>query len=201
MMDCCGNHRHSRRNFLRTLGLGGAVSLAGVVAQPVRAASRAAPAGHGAPAPATAAPVVIAPAPAHGTDVLLLTCMDFRLQNETVTYMDRRGLRDKYDHIVLAGASLGVQIDQRPDWGRVFWDHLETALALHHITKVMVLDHLDCGAYKVFLGEAAVKTPEQEFLAHAQRLRLLRSAINQQNPMLEVELGLMGLDGNVRVVT
>ena len=39
-------------------------------------------------------------------DVLLVTCMDYRLQNEIQAYMDGRGLRDEYDHIVLAGASL-----------------------------------------------------------------------------------------------
>lgn len=115
--------------------------------------------------------------------------------------MDRRGFRDKYDHVVLAGASLGVLTDQRPEWAATFWDHLDTAISLHHVQKVMVLDHLDCGAYKLFLGEAAVRDPEAELTAHAQRLRLLRSAINQQNPMLEVELGVMAMDGTVRTIT
>ena len=208
MMECCGFHRAgamSRRGLIRTLGLGGAANLAGFVAQPVFAAGHPAKRPAKAASPASAPAPVVAPAvvaaPAHGTDVLLLTCMDFRLQNETVTYMDRRGLRDKYDHIVLAGASLGPQIPDRPDWSRVFWDHLETAIALHHISKVIVLDHLDCGAYKAFLGQTAVATPEQEYVAHARRLRLLRGAINEQNPMLEVELGLMALDGSVRMVT
>ena len=36
---------------------------------------------------------------------------------------------------------------------------------------------------------------------HDACLRLLRSAINVQNAMLEVELGIMSLDGNVMSVT
>ncbi|HTI66373.1 MAG TPA: carbonic anhydrase [Caulobacteraceae bacterium] len=174
---------------MRTLGLGGAAMACTAVARPVWAEA------------ATHAPVpagVVAP---HGCDVLLLTCMDFRLQNETVAYMDRRGLRDNYDHVVLAGASLGVLTQERPDWGLTFWDHLDTAIKLHGIRKVMVIDHLDCGAYKVFVGEAVMKDPAAELVAHGQRLRLLRSAINVQNAMLEVELGIMALDGTVQTVT
>ena len=207
IVDCCGFHGSlkgmSRRNVFQALG--GAAAVAGLAAPSlVRAASHAE-----APAPRltlAAATAPAAPAPsvtpaAHAVEALLLTCMDFRLQNETVAYMDRRGLRDKYDHIVLAGASLGVLTEDRPEWAAVFWDHLETAIALHHVRKVMVLDHLDCGAYKLFLGEAAVRDPVSELTAHSQRLRLLRSSINQQNSMLEVELGVMALDGSVRIIT
>jgi hypothetical protein len=206
IVDCCGFHRGmSRRNVFQALG--GAAAVAGLAAPSlVRAASHAEPAPRPANAAATGPAAPAPPAPsvtpaAHAVEALLLTCMDFRLQNETVAYMDRRGLRDKYDHIVLAGASLGVLTDQRPEWGMVFWDHLETAIALHHVRKVIVLDHLDCGAYKLFLGEAAVRDPVSELTAHSQRLRLLRSSINQQNSMLEVELGVMALDGSVRIIT
>ena len=205
--DCCGFHAGlSRRGLMRALGLGG-VAAATLAPQRLWAASHAAPAARArasASAPAVAAAPPLAPAVVeapHGTDVLLLTCMDFRLQNETVNYMDRRGYRDKYDHIVLAGASIGVLTERQPGWGTVFWDHLDAAIKLHQIHKVMVIDHLDCGAYKLFLGEAAVREPAAELTAHAQRLRLLRSAINQQNAMLEVELGVMALDGTVQTVS
>ena len=45
-------------------------------------------------------------------DALLLSCMDYRLVDDTERYMAGRGLRDKYDHIVLAGASLGALTDK-----------------------------------------------------------------------------------------
>lgn len=34
--------------------------------------------------------------------------MDYRLTDDTVAYMEGHGLHDKYDHVVLAGASLGA---------------------------------------------------------------------------------------------
>ena len=54
------------------------------------------------------------------TEMLLLTCMDFRLVNEIEAYMDARGLKDRYDHVVLAGASLGALNDRFPAWSEVF---------------------------------------------------------------------------------
>src|SRR5205823_13085242 len=42
------------------------------------------------------------------TEALLLSCMDYRLTDQTTRYMSGRGLRDKYDHIILAGAALGA---------------------------------------------------------------------------------------------
>ncbi len=147
---------------------------------------------------ATTAP---APAPAsHGTEALLLTCMDYRLTDDTSRYMEGRGLHDRYDHVVLAGAALGVNTEQRPAWGQTFWEHLDVALQLHHVKKVMVLDHRDCGAYKTFLGEDFAAAPSRETEIHSEKLRLLRDQIVAKHPELKVELLLMSLDGAVETV-
>lgn len=134
------------------------------------------------------------------TEALLLSCMDFRLMDEIEKYMGGRGLRDKYDHIVLAGASLGAVTDKYPAWNKTFWDHLDIAIKLHHIPKVIVLDHRDCGAYKVILGEDFAKNPAKERDAHAKKLTELASLIKKQHPRLEVERLLMSLDGKVETI-
>ena len=131
------------------------------------------------------------------TEVLLLSCMDYRLVDETERYMNRRGLRDKYDHIVLAGASLGAVTEKYPDWNQTFWDHLGVAIDLHKIHKVMILDHRDCGAYKLILGEDFSKHPKKETEVHATYLKRLKELIKQKHQELEVELLLMNLAGKV----
>ncbi|WP_249209314.1 carbonic anhydrase [Magnetospirillum sulfuroxidans] len=138
---------------------------------------------------------------AGNTEALLLSCMDYRLVDDIVHYMDGRGLTNKYDHVVLAGASLGVLQDKNVSWGQTFWDHVGVALDLHHIHKIIVLDHRDCGAYKVFLGTDLAKDRAGEFEAHAIKLRALKTAIAGKFPGLEVELQLMDLDGKVEPVT
>ncbi|HTH15061.1 MAG TPA: carbonic anhydrase, partial [Magnetospirillum sp.] len=118
--SCCRAGELARRHFLRMALVGGVVVAAG-----------------------TALPLV--PAQAGGTaEALLLSCMDYRLVDDIVRYMDGRHMTNQYDHVVLAGASLGA-VSEKLNWGRTFWDHLDVAMELHHIKKVIILDHKDCG--------------------------------------------------------
>jgi hypothetical protein len=165
-----------RRRFLGLLGLGGAALLTG-----------------------TAIPRAVSWA-AGGTDALLLNCMDYRLTAATTRYMTDQGMAGLYDQVILAGASLGARTDKFPAWRTTFWEHLKVAIDLHHIHEVVVIDHRDCGAYKVILGEDFAKDPVKEFAVHAEQLRGLRAEIRKTYPALEVRLGLMALDGKVEKV-
>jgi len=131
---------------------------------------------------------------------LLLSCMDYRLMDEIERYMLRRGLYHNYDHIILAGASLGAVTDKYPAWSRTFWDHLDLAVKLHEIQTVMVMDHRDCGAYKVLLGEDYSKNTNRETAEHTVKLIQLKGMINKKHPEIEVETLLMGLNGEVEVI-
>jgi carbonic anhydrase len=178
MKHHCHHDQHpvadpSRRGFVQRAALGTGISLL----TPALLATKAHAAGN--------------------VDALLLSCMDFRLMDNVERYMTRRGLRDKYDHIVLAGASLGAVTDKFPAWNKTFWEHLGVAIDLHHVHKVIVMDHRDCGAYKVILGSDFGKDPAAETKVHRETLKKLEAQLKQQHPKLEVELMLMSLDGKV----
>lgn len=178
-MTCCPQHSNwpqlSRRGLLGAIALGGGVSLMGGLTPGVARAS-----GH--------------------AEALLLTCMDYRLAHEVEDYMSRRGLKHKYDHMILAGASLGALNDKYAVWNDVFWAHLDLAVQLHEVHRLIVIDHRDCGAYKLVLGEAAVKDADTELKSHVKQLYALRSQVTAKHPHMEVELGLMALDGTVTQV-
>lgn len=143
-------------------------------------------------------PVAIPAVGAAGaTDALLLTCMDYRLMDDVERYMSGRHLRDRYDHIVLAGASLGAVTEKYPAWNTTFWEHLDIAIKLHDIHSVMVIDHRDCGAYKVIVGPEHAADPKTEAATHAAQLGKLRAKILEKYPQLKVETLLMSLDGTV----
>lgn len=135
------------------------------------------------------------------TDALLLSCMDYRLVDDTERYMADRGMRDKYDHIILAGASLGATTDKYAAWNQTFWEHLNVAIKLHDIKKVIIMDHRDCGAYKAILGEDFSKDPIKEKTVHSEKLFALEKLIKTKYPELEVELHLMDLSGNVERIS
>lgn len=176
---CCGSLRHdSRRTFLRGAALGaGAALMAPLTFGAAHAAQ-----------------------PAGAVEALLLSCMDYRLIDGIGRYMDGRGLANRYDHVILAGASLGALTDRKKAWGEAFWDHVAVARQLHGIRRVMVMDHRDCGAYRVFLNEDIAADPQKETAVHAEQLRALGAAIKERHPDLEVELLLMALDGSVESI-
>lgn len=173
--SCFPTSDKSRRNLLRLAVLGAGAGLFSVVLPASEAR-----AGH--------------------TDALVLSCMDYRLMDDIETFMAKRGMRNKYDHIVLAGASLGAVQERYPAWSKTFWEHLDIALQLHHVHTVVLIDHRDCGAYKVILGEDLAKDRDHETEVHAQHLARLGTAIKKRHPKLEVELHLMALDGSVQTI-
>jgi carbonic anhydrase len=134
------------------------------------------------------------------TDALLLTCMDYRLVDSVGTYMNGRSMKGKYDQVILAGASLGAVTPKFPAWNTTFWEHLDTAVKLHAIHKVIVIDHRDCGAYNLVFNDDFAKDPAKELAIHSKTLHDLRDQIGKKHKDLEVELGLMALDGKVEAI-
>jgi carbonic anhydrase len=143
----------------------------------------------------------VLPAAAAGdTEAVLLTCMDFRLMDEIARYMEGRGLANRYDHLILAGASLGALTEKYPAWGQTFWAHLQLSRELHHVKRLIVIDHRDCGAYKALVGADLAKDPVAETKRHGEQLRRFRAEAQTRQPGLEVETLLMALDGSVEAV-
>jgi len=163
-----------RRDFIRLATLGAGAALFMSVAPKVRAGGHA--------------------------KALMLSCMDYRLVDDLVTFMNGKGLKDDYDHVVLAGASLGVVSDKFADWHKTFWEHLDVAIKLHHVEEVVVIDHRDCGAYKLALGEDAVSTPAKETEAHTRTLADFARQVREHHPDLKVEAYLMSLNGHTEAV-
>ena len=135
-----------------------------------------------------------------GIKSLLLSCMDARLLSRYSQYMAKRGLTDQYDHVVLAGASLGAVTERYPAWRKTFFEHIEAAIQLHNIEQVLVMDHRDCSAYETILRANLEENSAAETVAHTAHLTKLRHAIRARYPQLEVELLLMSMDGSVESI-
>ena len=133
-------------------------------------------------------------------EVLLLSCIDYRLTEKTTRYMAERKLDGNYDHVILAGASVGVLQTKHKAWGDTFRDHVKVAVALHCINRVMVLDHRDCGAYGEFVERGLAQNPPRETQVHTKQLKELRNKMKKWYPKLQVELLLMDLEGKVETI-
>lgn len=100
-------------------------------------------------------------------DALCIMCIDFRLVDTGVHFFDTTVGTGDYDFVALAGASLaGVPTTQFNPTDQGFWIQVATATNLHEIQRVVVLDHMDCGAYAAVYNGGKPMDPDAERAAH-----------------------------------
>lgn len=144
----------------------------------------------------------------HTADALLFTCLDYRFLGRIVSFMNKQGLENNYDQFVLAGASLGLDSTVVPNgkaWLDTFWDHVKLAIDLHHIKRVIIIDHEDCGAYREFIGfnyeDEDLANPDvippEEIHVHSKYLQQAYRLILSRYPQLQVQLHMIGLKENI----
>src|SRR5262249_54233844 len=170
--SCCGDllgGRFNRRDFVKAVGIAGVAAGFPLVA--FRAEGK--------------------------YEAMGLSCIDPRFPELTLNYMKSRDMLGKYSQFVIAGASIGVVAPAFKDWHKAFWDNLAASIQLHHIPKVIAIDHRDCGAARIAYGDEKVANPEIETETHKAALLEFRKQVNERQPALKVETGLMALDGKV----
>ena len=133
---------------------------------------------------------------AHTAKAIVITCMDFRLIDDAVLFFNSIGLNNNYDGFILAGASLGYNQTVYSAWSETLDKHIELAEQLHDITEVIVLDHMQCGAYKLFYNLSPIPRAT-EIELHKNNFIQFTQTINQKYPHLTVSTYLMDLDGTI----
>ncbi|MEI9888941.1 MAG: carbonic anhydrase [Rhizomicrobium sp.] len=131
---------------------------------------------------------------------LALICIDYRLINDAVRFFDGLKLTDDYDQVELAGAGLAAVSRKFRSSNRAFWDHVTIAKTLHNIQKVVVLDHRDCGAYKVAFGDDYESEHDAETAQHKGVMLRAQAMLKRKHPDLASEFYLMALDGTAERV-
>jgi hypothetical protein len=132
---------------------------------------------------------------AASVDVLALTCIDYRLVDDGVRFFGTLHLTNEYDQVALAGASLAAVSPKFPSSNAAFWDHVDIAKQLHHIKRIVFLDHRDCGAYKVAFGKEFAAARNPETAQHKTVMLQAKEMLAQKHPDLGCEGYLMALDG------
>lgn len=131
---------------------------------------------------------------------LLISCVDFRLRDETEKLMSQQlQLLDDYNEVSVPGAALAFVSPEHPHWKATVEDIIGLVEKLHNIKRVVLLDHRDCGAFKLVKGHDHAKTYAHETEAHKAVLAEAKAAIEYKFPNLKVYTMLLGLDGSVEV--
>lgn len=106
-------------------------------------------------------------------------CIDYRLVDKGVAYFDEKVGRRNFDIVALAGASLaGASSNTFAKTVPGFWQQMRAARDLHDINRVLVLDHMQCGAYWAEFNGGRPMEPDKELVAHHQMWPVLQQRFN-----------------------
>lgn len=129
------------------------------------------------------------------TEALSFMCIDYRLVDGAIAFYDRNPGPAHFDLVALAGASLAGVLTKFPEAVPGFWKQIDLALQLHHIRKVMVLDHMQCGAYAAQFNNGQPMPDAQERAAHRATMSQVKTAFyNRYPPSLGLEFFLMEVE-------
>ncbi|WP_221390875.1 hypothetical protein [Dyadobacter sp. NIV53] len=137
-------------------------------------------------------------------NVLLISCMDLRLLDNIVHFMEHENLTNRYDQYVMAGASIGALFETaEPEddlknnskyygWKNGLLNHIDIAIDLHDIRDIYIMEHQNCGAYRAFfkddLGDYDIQGAEKELIDHSKYSLRLSDLLQAYFPVRKAEL-------------
>ena len=139
---------------------------------------------------------------AQGTEeveTLLLICNEPRVWQYANNYMKTRQLAGKYRPVEVEGSSIGLVAEPYQASRQDFWKTLMSAAAFQQTRKVIALNHRGCSAMKTAYGFAKVTDKLIETETHRYALQEFRKQMAERNASLDVEIGLIALDGKVEM--
>lgn len=107
---------------------------------------------------------------------LTIHCIDYRFVGKQRDFFVNEGLNKNYDLIAYPGAS--------KDIGQLL-PAIDVSVRLHKPTRIMILDHEDCGAF----GD------NNTFANHEASLKNAKKVLNEKYPQIKVELFLTKFTG------
>lgn len=132
---------------------------------------------------------------------LVLSCIDYRILEAERYFLSLQNLGGQYDFTALAGASLAISGVPHSYDAQAFWDQLDISYRLHHIKKVIILDHQDCGAYAYKIDPNLANDPELELKTHTEYLSRAYWEIRDRYPDLNIELYFVNLNTEVKQIS
>ena len=129
-------------------------------------------------------------------EAMVLSCIDPRFQDLIHNHLKKKKLIGKDSAFTIAGAAIGVTHDKFKKWHKTFYDNLATSIQLHKIEKLIVINHIDCGAAQIANGKKEFSLLNEKKI-HKESFSKIKKQIKKKFPKLKVELNLISLDSKI----
>ncbi len=118
----------------------------------------------------------------HNCNLLVVSCIDFRFQEHLRNFLEK-DYKGNYDLVCLAGSAKNFISGGEADKETIL-KQVKISENLHHIKKVFLINHQNCGAY----GSSIVSGSREEKEIHRKDLISAKEEIKKFFPDLEVLL-------------
>lgn len=120
----------------------------------------------------------------HHVKTVVVFCSDFRQNQQVIAHCQQR--YGAFDTLSFPGAALPFLSAES---SAITSDWLSILRQLHGNEHVVIIDHLDCGAYKkVYADELAGAPTEHESYLHRQNFVALRDKFQQDSDLRHLKL-------------
>jgi carbonic anhydrase len=121
----------------------------------------------------------------HNCTTVVLHCIDWRLaEGDLDQVLEAANLAPKgFDRITLAGAVKNLTSPEHERDRALALKQIELSRKLHGVTRVVLVNHQDCGAYG---GSSAFTSQAEELVSHEQELKQAAAIVAETFPELEV---------------
>lgn len=120
-------------------------------------------------------------------DALVLACIDFRFQDKLKEALQKLKIK-KYDLLSLAGGAKNLASPTKEIYQKTVLDNIKLAVDLHKIKTVILINHIDCGAYG---GSGKHKNFREETLFHKSELKKAEDLIKKTFSNLKTKIKLL----------
>ncbi|MFH0829081.1 MAG: carbonic anhydrase [Candidatus Kerfeldbacteria bacterium] len=132
----------------------------------------------------------------HTCSTLVIHCMDFRFVAPTRSFLESLGLANDYDDVSVAGAGKNLADPTGGNDAEFVLHQLATSKKLHGITQIIIVNHLDCGAYG---GAKSFANADEERNRHVGDLEIAKDVIINQLGDISVTKVLARIDDEGKV--
>ncbi len=123
-------------------------------------------------------------------EAMVLSCIDPRFQKPVHKHLKDKKLTGKFSAFTIAGGSIGVTNDKFKKWHSTFWENLETSINLHKINKLIVLNHIDCGAAKIVNKNKNFNSSTENSI-HKTSFNKLKKTLKKKFPKIKVSFKIL----------
>lgn len=122
-------------------------------------------------------------------EALVLTCIDFRFHDKLKDALAKLKIK-KYDLLALAGGAKNLASPPKAIYQKTVLDNIKIAADLHKIKTVILINHIDCGAYG---GSEKRKNLSKETAFHKSELKKAEELVKKTFPNLKIKTALLFL--------